>query len=116
MPPKEILQGLSLNNFIELSNSAGQVTAYIGGGGSKDAVLMAGITDYGKASQTEQVAIYSDGAGHFGNLYFGGDRIDFKERENDDPKLSILMKEAEFIETLLRKSHFDETVKPPKDR
>ena len=77
---------------------------------------MAGITDYGKASQTEQVAIYSDGAGHFGNLYFGGDRIDFKERENDDPKLSILMKEAEFIETLLRKSHFDETVKPPKDQ
>ena len=113
---EEILQGLSLNNFIELSNSSGQVTAYVSGGGSKDAVLMAGITDYGKASQTEQVAIYSDGAGHFGNLYFCGDRVDFKEQANDDPKLSITMKEAEFIETLLRKSHFDETVKPPKDQ
>ena len=113
---KEILQGLSLNNFIELSNSSGQVTAYVSGGGSKDAVLMAGITDYGKASQTEQVAIYSDGAGHFGNLYFGGDRIDFKERENDDPKLSILMKEAEFIETLLRKSRYDHTENSPEEK
>ena len=112
---KEILQGLSLNNFIELSNSSGQVTAYVSGGGGKDAVLMAGITDYGKASQTEQVAIYSDGAGHFGNLYFGGDRIDFKERENDDPKLSILMKEAMFINDLLRESRYDDTVYPPKN-
>ena len=76
---------------------------------------MAGITDYGKASQTEQVAIYSDGAGHFGNLYFGGDRIDFKERENDDPKLSILMKEAMFINDLLRESRYDDTVYPPKN-
>nr|DAF62631.1 MAG TPA: hypothetical protein [Siphoviridae sp. ctTfn5] len=111
---KEILQGLSLNNFIELSNSAGQVTAYIGGGGSKDAVLMAGITDNHDLTDPkpkEQVAIYQNGTGHFGNLYFGGDRIDFKERENDDPKLSILMKEAEFIESLLRKSRYDNTVK-----
>ena len=112
---KEILQGLSLNNFIELSNSAGQVTAYIGGGGSKDAVLMAGITNYGTARQRDKVAIYPNGVGHFGNLYFGGDRIDFKERENDDPKLSILMKEAEFIEKLLRKSRYDHTENSPEN-
>ena len=74
---------------------------------------MAGITDYDTASQTEQVAIYPNGVGHLGNLYFCGDRIDFKERENDDPKLSITMKEAEFIETLLKKSHYDKTVTPP---
>jgi len=116
---KEILQGLSLNNFIELSNSAGQVTAYIGGGGSKDAVLMAGITDNHDLTDPkpkEQVAIYQNGTGHFGNLYFGGDRIDFKERENDDPKLSILMKEAEFIEKLLRKSRYDHTEKSPEEK
>ena len=111
---KKTLQGLSLNNFIELSNSSGQVTAYVSGGGSKDAVLMAGITNYGTARQRDKVAIYPNGVGHFGNLYFGGDRIDFKERENDDPKLSILMKEAEFIEKLLRKSRYDDTVYPPK--
>ena len=108
---EEILQGLSLNNFIELSNSSGQVTAYISGGGSKDAVLMAGITDYDTEDQKDQVAIYSNGTGHFGNLYFCGDRVDFKEQENDDPKLSITMKEAEFIESLLRKSRYDNTVK-----
>ena len=116
---KEILQGLSLNNFIELSNSAGQVTAYIGGGGSKDAVLMAGITDNHDLTDPkpkEQVAIYQNGTGHFGNLYFGGDRIDFKERENDDPKLSILMKEAEFIETLLRKSRYDHKENSPEEK
>lgn len=113
---REILQGLSLNNFIELSNSSGQVTAYISGGGSKDAVLMAGITDYDTASQTDQVAIYQNGTGHFGNLYFGGDRIDFKERENDDPKLSILMKEAEYIEKLLRKSRYDHTENSPEEK
>ena len=113
---KKTLQGLSLNNFIELSNSSGQVTAYVSGGGSKDAVLMAGITDYGKASQTDQVAIYQNGTGHFGNLYFGGDRIDFKERENDDPKLSILMKEAEYIEKLLRKSRYDHTENSPEEK
>ena len=116
---KEILQGLSLNNFIELSNSAGQVTAYIGGGGSKDAVLMAGITDTHDLTDPkpkEQVAIYQNGTGHFGNLYFGGDRIDFKERENDDPKLSILMKDAEFIEKLLRKSRFDHTENSPEEK
>ena len=111
---KKKLQGLSLNNFIELSNSSGQVTAYVSGGGSKDAVLMAGITNYGTARQRDKVAIYPNGVGHLGNLYFGGDRIDFKERENDDPKLSILMKEAEFIEKLLRKSRYDDTVYPPK--
>ena len=108
---KETLQGLSLNNFIELSNSSGQVTAYISGGGSKDAVLMAGITDYDTEDQKDQVAIYSNGTGHFGNLFFCGDRVDFKEQENDDPKLSITMKEAEFIESLLRKSRYDNTVK-----
>ena len=116
---KEILQGLSLNNFIELSNSSGQVTAYIGGGGSKDAVLMAGITDTHDLTDPkpkEQVAIYQNGTGHFGNLYFGGDRIDFKERENDDPKLSILMKEAEFIERLLRKSRYDHTENSPEEK
>ena len=116
---KEILQGLSLNNFIELSNSAGQVTAYIGGGGSKDAVLMAGITDNHDLTDPkpkEQVAIYQNGTGHFGNLYFGGDRIDFKERENDDPKLSILMKEAEFIEKLLRRSRYDHTENSPEEK
>ena len=116
---KEILQGLSLNNFIELSNSSGQVTAYIGGGGSKDAVLMAGITDTHDLTDPkpkEQVAIYQNGTGHLGNLYFGGDRIDFKERENDDPKLSITMKEAEFIETLLRKSRYDHTENSPEKK
>ena len=109
------LQGLSLNNFIELSNAAGQVTAYISGGGSKDAVLMAGITNYGTARQRDKVAIYPNGVGHFGNLYFGGDRIDFKEQENDDPKLSILMKDAEFIERLLRKSRYDHTENSPEE-
>ena len=108
---KKTLQGLSLNNFIELSNSSGQVTAYISGGGSKDAVLMAGITNYGTARQRDKVAIYPNGVGHFGNLFFCGDRVDFKEQENDDPKLSITMKEAEFIESLLRKSRYDNTVK-----
>ena len=110
------LQGLSLNNFIELSNSSGQVTAYVSGGGSKDAVLMAGITNYGTARQRDKVAIYPNGVGHFGNLYFCGDRIDFKERENDDPKLSILMKEAEFIEKLLRKSRYDHTENSPEEK
>ncbi len=108
---QKTLQGLSLNNFIELSNASGQVTAYVSGGGSKDAVLMAGITDYDTEDQKDQVAIYSNGTGHFGNLYFCGDRVDFKEQENDDPKLSITMKEAEFIESLLRKSRYDNTVK-----
>lgn len=76
---------------------------------------MAGITDYDTEDQKDQVAIYSNGTGHFGNLYFCGDRVDFKERENDDPKLSITMKEAEFIETLLRKSRYDHTENSPEN-
>ena len=79
---------------------------------------MAGITDTHDLTDPkpkEQVAIYQNGTGHFGNLYFGGDRIDFKERENDDPKLSILMKEAEFINDLLRKSRFDHTENSPEN-
>ena len=77
---------------------------------------MAGITDYGTASQRDQIAIYPNGVGHFGNLYFGGDRIDFKERENDDPKLSILMKEAMFINDLLRESRYDDTENSPEEK
>ena len=102
------LEGLALQRLIALSGDNQTVSAYLA---SKpmDAVLKAGITDFGQPTEREQVAINHNGTGHFGNLYFAGNQIDFRTSWDTAPYLSIGAEEATFIETFLAQARIVDT-------
>lgn len=102
------LEGLALQRIIALSGDNQTVTAYLASN-AMPAVLKAGITDFGTPQEREQVEITHQGSGHFGNLYFAGDTIDFRTDEHTDPYLSIGAEEATFIETFLGQARLDDT-------
>ena len=104
----DTLEGLALQRLIALSGDNQTVSAYLA---SKpmDAVLKAGITDFGKPTEREQVAINHNGTGHFGNLYFAGNQIDFRTSWDTAPYLSIGAEEATFIETFLAQARIVDT-------
>ena len=102
------LEGLTLQRYIALSGNGTDISAYIASD-SLTAVLKAGITGFGTPSEREQVAICHNGTGHFGNLYFAGDTIDFRTSQYTDPYLSIGAEEATFIETFLKQARLDDT-------
>lgn len=102
------LEGLALQRYIALSGNGTDISAYIASD-SLTAVLKAGITGFGTPSEREQVAICHNGTGHFGNLYFAGDTIDFRTSQYTDPYLSIGAEEATFIETFLKQARLDDT-------
>lgn len=104
----DTLEGLALQRLIALSGDNKTVTAYLASQ-SMDAVLKAGITDFGKPTEREQVAINHNGTGHFGNLYFAGNQIDFRTSWDADPYLSIGADEATFIETFLTQARIVDT-------
>ncbi len=104
----DTLEGLALQRLIALSGDNKTVSAYLASQ-PMDAVLKAGITDFGKPTEREQVAINHNGTGHFGNLYFAGNRIDFRTSWDTAPYLSIGAEEATFIETFLAQTRIVDT-------
>ena len=58
---------------------------------------------------TEHVAIRHDGTGHFGEVYFGGDRIDYKESDDSTPYLSIGRMRVKRIESVIDGNDVDTT-------
>ena len=102
------LDGLALQRIIALSGDNQTVTAYLASN-AMPAVLKAGITDFGTPQEREQVEITHQGSGHFGNLYFAGDTIDFRTSQYTDPYLSIGAEEDTFIETFLKQARLDDT-------
>ena len=105
---KTKLQGLSLQRYITLSSNGDSISAYLASD-ALTAVLKAGITNFGKPEEKENVAINHNGTGHFGNLYFEGNQIDFRIDQKTDPYLSVGATEANFIDNFLNSARVDNT-------
>lgn len=105
---KTKLQALSLQRYITLSSDGDNISAYLASD-ALTAVLKAGITNFGTPEEKENVAINHNGTGHFGNLYFAGNQIDFRTDERTDPYLSVGAEEANFIENFLYSARVDNT-------
>lgn len=104
----EKLQALALQRYITLSSDGDNISAYLASD-ALTAVLKAGITNFGTPQEKENVAINHNGTGHFGNLYFEGNQIDFRTDQKTDPYLSIGAAEADFIENFLYSARVDNT-------
>ena len=104
----EKLQALDLQRYITLSRDGDSISAYLASD-ALTAVLKAGITNFGTPEEKENVAINHNGTGHFGNLYFEGNQIDFRTDQKTDPYLSIGAAEADFIENFLYSARVDNT-------
>ena len=105
---KTKLQGLSLQRYITLSSDGDSISAYLASD-ALAAVLKAGITNFGKPEEKENVAINHNGTGHFGNLYFAGNQIDFRIDQKTEPYLSVGAEEADFIDNFLNSARVDNT-------
>lgn len=104
----EKLQALDLQRYITLSRDGDNISAYLASD-ALTAVLKAGITNFGTPEEKENVAINHNGTGHFGNLYFEGNQIDFRIDQKTGPYLSIGAAEADFIENFLYSARVDNT-------
>lgn len=102
------LQALALQRYITLSSNGDSISAYLASD-ALTAVLKAGITNFGKPEEKENVAINHNGTGHFGNLYFEGNQIDFRIDQKTDPYLSVGATEANFIDNFLNSARVDNT-------
>lgn len=105
---KTLLQGLSLQRYITLSSNGDSISAYLASD-ALTAVLKAGITNFGTPQEKENVAINHNGTGHFGNLYFQGNQIDFRTSQSEAPYLSVGAAEADHIENFLYSARVDNT-------
>lgn len=104
----EKLQALDLQRYITLSRDGDNISAYLASD-ALTAVLKAGITNFGTPQEKENVAINHNGTGHFGNLYFEGNQIDFRIDQKTDPYLSVGATEADFIDNFLNSARVDNT-------
>ena len=102
------LQALALQRYITLSSNGKDISAYLASD-ELTAVLKAGITNFGKPEEKENVAINHNGTGHFGNLYFAGNQIDFRIDQKTEPYLSVGAEEADFIDNFLNSARVDNT-------
>ena len=102
------LEGLALQRYIALSGDNKTVSAYLASS-ELTAVLKAGVTGFGTINEREQVAINHDGTGHFGNLHFAGNQIDFKTGRDDAPYLSIGAWDMEPIDRFVKTTRVDDT-------
>ncbi len=102
------LQALALQRYITLSSNGDSISAYLASD-ALTAVLKAGITNFGTPQEKENVAINHNGTGHFGNLYFQGNQIDFRTSQSDNPYLSVGATEANFIDNFLPSARVDNT-------
>ncbi len=57
----------------------------------------------------EETALSNDGTGHVGNLYFGGDRIDYKDTADSTPYLSVGRMSVKPIDTVINSNNVDTT-------
>ena len=105
---EQTLEGLMLQRFIGLSGDGTNISAYLASY-PLDAVLKAGVTGFGTANEREQVAINHNGTGHFGNLYFAGDHIDFRTGRDADPYLSIGAEDMVPIADFVKSARVDDT-------
>ena len=62
-----------------------------------------------KPSDTERVAIYHDGRGHFGDIYLEGDVIQYKQNLTAKPYLSVGATDSEYIEDFIRGNRSNDT-------
>lgn len=104
----EKLQALDLQRYITLSRDGDNISAYLASD-ALTAVLKAGITNFGTPQEKENVAINHNGTGHFGNLYFAGNQIDFRIDQKTEPYLSVGAEEADFIDNFLNSARVDNT-------
>ena len=102
------LQALALQRYITLSSNGTDISAYLASD-ALTAVLKAGITNFGTPQEKENVAINHNGTGHFGNLYFAGNQIDFRIDQKTEPYLSVGATEANFIDNFLYSARVDNT-------
>lgn len=102
------LEGLALQRYIALSGDNQTVSAYLASN-ALPAVLKAGITGFGTPQEREQVEITHAGTGHIGNLYFQGNQIDFRTRQDTDPYLSIGAEESTFIDGFVSQARLNDT-------
>ena len=102
------LQALDLQRYITLSSDGDNISAYLASD-ALTAVLKAGITNFGTPQEKENVAINHNGTGHFGNLYFAGNQIDFRTSQSEAPYLSVGATEANFIDNFLNSARVDNT-------
>lgn len=102
------LQALDLQRYITLSRDGDNISAYLASD-ALTAVLKAGITNFGTPEEKENVAINHNGTGHFGNLYFQGNQIDFRTSQSEAPYLSVGATEADHIENFLYSARVDNT-------
>lgn len=102
------LEGLALQRYIALSGDNKTVSAYLASS-ELTAVLKAGVTGFGTINEREQVAINHDGTGHFGNLHFAGNQIDFRTAEEPKPYLSIGAWDMESIDMFVKSTRVDDT-------
>lgn len=106
----DVAGALMLLKAILMSNNDNEITTSISGyNEGKGNFIKAGIKSFGEASETSEVAINHDGTGHFGEVYFGGDRIDYKDTLNSTPYLSIGRMPVKRIESVINSNNVDTT-------
>ena len=103
--------GVNVGSSVFLRFSDGKPSALIGGQGCKDAVLMAGVQNYGTDNQSARSEIYQDGSAKFGavEMLFNGIRVKNDIMQLLNPTavrepLLISDTQPQFIETLSQSS------------
>ena len=94
--------GVSIGSSIFTRFSNGKPSEIIGG---KDAVLMAGVQDYGTTNQSERTAIYQDGSAKFGDVKLNNKTITLMPKSG--LPLRVTAEEGSFIENFLANSKDD---------
>lgn len=97
--------GLNIDRSMFLRFSNGKPSALIGGQIGSDAVLMAGVQDYGTTNQSERTAIYQDGTAKFGDVKLNDKTITLMPKSG--LPLRVTAEEGSFIENFLANSKDD---------
>ena len=98
---------VSMSSDLSLRSSNGSPTALLGGStNKKQALLLAGIKEYGTDNQTEQTAIYEDGSAKFGEVSIANDRIELKSKKGEP--LALTADDAVFVEDVVARGKINE--------
>ena len=98
---------VAMSSDLSLRSSNGSPTALLGGStNKKQALLLAGIKEYGTDNQTEQTAIYEDGSAKFGEVSIANDRIELKSKKGEP--LALTADDAVFVEDVVARGKINE--------
>ena len=98
---------VAMSSDLSLRSSNGSPTALLGGStNKKQALLLAGINEYGTDNQTEQTAIYEDGSAKFGEVSIANDRIELKSKKGEP--LALTADDAVFVEDVVARGKINE--------